>query len=389
MAQQYKFVFTAEQAASEGVTDHKKLPKLIRKARNLVKAPSKVGAVGRASSGRFYLGVNVEFKGLLPHFSIHAEQFLIANLALNSEPKLTHLAVSDNGTVFQDPCYDCTHFLKEINNAHQIEILIKNAHGRDGSFKSLESHMPDEFGSESILSAEPSLLLMERDNCLALIDEDSAAGGISSNADLCSFLKLEALKAANKSYAPYRKCPSGVALFCEGEVYAGWYIETVDRTISLGPVQAALVDFIARGEGKGFDKITGAVLVEKKDAKVGQEDTARKLLEKIAAPNCDFKVFHCQEERKDWITGAVLVEKKDAKEGQEGKLLEKIAAPNCDFKVSHCDEELKDWITGAVLVEKKDAMVGQEGKLLEEIAAPNCDFKVSHCDEELKDWIKL
>jgi len=160
--------------------------------------------------------------------------------------------------------------------------------------------MPDQFGSESILPAEPSLLLVERDNCL-FFDEDSAAGGISSNPDPCSRLKWEALKAANKSYAPHSECPSGVALICEGKVYAGWYIETVAWTISLGPVQAALVDFMARGEGKGFDKITGAVLVEKKDAKVGQEDTARKLLEKIAAPNCDFKVFHCQEELKDWI----------------------------------------------------------------------------------------
>lgn len=285
MSQQYKFVFTTEQAASEAVTDHKKLPKLIEKARNLAKAPIKVGAIGRASSGRVYLGANVEFEGLSPSLSIHAEQFLIANLALNLEPKLTHLAVSNNGTVFHDPCYRCTHFIQEMTDAPQIEILIKNRNDEDGSFKSLESHMPDKFGPESILPAEPSLLLVECNNRLAHF-----------NSNLYPLVKLVALQAAKKSYAPHSKCPSGVALVCEGKVYRGWYIETVAYNISLGPVQAALVDFMARGEGKGFDKITRAVLVEKKDAKVRQEDTARTLLEKIAAPNCDFRVFHCYEQ---------------------------------------------------------------------------------------------
>ncbi|CAL9227338.1 unnamed protein product [Arabidopsis halleri] len=299
MAQQNKFVFTTEQAASEGITDHKKLPKLIEKARNLAKAPIKVGAVGRASSGRVYLGANVEFEGLSPSLSIHAEQFLIANLALNLEPKLTHLAVSHNGTVFNDPCYRCTHFLQEMTNAPQIEILLKNENDEDGSFKSLESHNADKFGPESILPAEPSLLLVECDNRLALFNENSATGGIFSNPDLYPLLKWVALKAAKKSYAPHSKCPSGVALVCEGKVYRGWYIETVAYNISLGPVQAALVDFMARGEGKGFDKITRAVMVEKKDAKVRQEDTARTLLENIAAPNCDFKVFHCYEQLED------------------------------------------------------------------------------------------
>lgn len=294
MAQQNKFVFTTDEAASEGVTDHKNLTKLIETARNnLAEAPIKVGAVGRASSGQVYLGANVEFKGL----SIHAEQFLITNLALNSEPELTHLAISDNGTVFHGPCDRCSQFLQEISNASQIEVLIKNENEEDGTFKSLESHMPDKFGSDSILPAEASLLRVQRDNRLALFHTDSA-GRICSNWNHCSHLKCMALKmalkAANKSYAPHSKCPSGVALICEGKVFKGWYMETVANNVYLGPVQVALVDFMARGEGKGFDKITGAVLVEKKDATmVPQEEPSRLLLQKIAAPNLDFNVFHC------------------------------------------------------------------------------------------------
>lgn len=73
-------------------------------------------------------------------------------------------------------------------------------------------------------------------------------------------------------------------------------MESVAYNPSLGPVQAALVDYMVRcggGDG-GFKEIVGAVLVEKKDAEVRQEQTARMILETIA-PNCDFKVFHCYE----------------------------------------------------------------------------------------------
>ncbi|XP_018460487.1 cytidine deaminase 1-like [Raphanus sativus] len=71
------------------------------------------------------------------------------------------------------------------------------------------------------------------------------------------------------------RCPSGVALVdCEGRVYRGWYIESTAYNSSLGPVQAMLVDFVANGGGGGFERIVGAVLVEKKDAVVLQEHTA-------------------------------------------------------------------------------------------------------------------
>jgi len=50
---------------------------------------------------------------------------------------------------------------------------------------------------------------------------------------------------------------------------------------------------VARSRGKGFNKIVEAVLVEKNNARVSQERTAKMILDTIAAPNCDFKVFHC------------------------------------------------------------------------------------------------
>jgi cytidine deaminase len=81
-------------------------------------------------------------------------------------------------------------------------------------------------------------------------------------------------------------------------VYKGWYIESVAYNPSLGPVEAALVDFVARGGGKEFNEITEVVLVEMKDVKVSQEATARTFLDKIA-PKCDFKVLHCYKTNKN------------------------------------------------------------------------------------------
>ncbi|KAF1002189.1 hypothetical protein AG4045_013097 [Apium graveolens] len=74
-----------------------------------------------------------------------------------------------------------------------------------------------------------------------------------------------------------------------GKFHKGCYMESASYNPSLGPVQAALVAFVASGGG-GYDEIVAAVLVEKEEAVVRQGDTARLLL-KMVSPNCDFRVF--------------------------------------------------------------------------------------------------
>lgn len=99
----------------------------------------------------------------------------------------------------------------------------------------------------------------------------------------------------------------------QGKVYSGWYMESVAYNPSLGPVQnhmesaalyqfaqlgpvqAALVDFVTNGGGHEFDKIVQAVLVEKRVAKFSQVARARKIIKKIAHDSCVFKVLYCQE----------------------------------------------------------------------------------------------
>ncbi|XP_006408874.2 cytidine deaminase 1, partial [Eutrema salsugineum] len=279
----------AESAAKQlGVSVLQLLPSLVKPAKSFARPPiSKfhVGAVGLGSSGRIFLGVNVEFPGLPLHHSIHAEQFLVTNLNLNGERQLRYFAVS------AAPCGHCRQFLQEIRDAPEIRLQITDPNATVDSdadpdgFLCLGSILPHRFGPEDLLEKNFPLILDHHDNKLTIPDLDSISNG---NTDSSDELKRTALAAANRSYAPYSLCPSGVSLVdCDGKVYRGWYMESAAFNPSLGPVQAAMVDYVANGGGGGYERIIGAVLVEKEDAVVRQENTARLLLQTIS-PKCDF-----------------------------------------------------------------------------------------------------
>lgn len=68
-------------------------------------------AVGLAASGAAYIGVNLEFAGAPLSQSVHAEQFLAANLLLHGERRLRTLAVS------AAPCGHCRQFYSELADA--------------------------------------------------------------------------------------------------------------------------------------------------------------------------------------------------------------------------------------------------------------------------------
>nr|GMD41230.1 cytidine deaminase 1-like [Ipomoea batatas] len=170
---------------------------------------------------------------------------------------------------------------------------------------------PEQFGPYDLLDDQTPLLLEPHHNGLfltPLISDDNRenrqnlSNGFSDH-NLCNgvinnsvynsaLLNAAAMEAANESHAPYTNCPSGVALMdCEGKVYKGSYAESAAYNPTLGPFQAALIAFVAGGGG-GYDRIVAAALVEKEEAKVKQEDTARLLL-KAVSPKCELKVFHC------------------------------------------------------------------------------------------------
>ncbi|XP_021911620.1 cytidine deaminase 1 [Carica papaya] len=292
-----KFVIEPTEAESManqlGLTVLELLPSLVKPAQSLARPPiSKyhVGAVGLGSSGRIFLGVNLEFPGLPLHHSVHAEQFLVTNLYLNAESNLRYVAVSSA------PCGHCRQFFQEIRGASDINVLVTSDEPNEdrSKFRPLSYFLPHRFGPDDLLDKDEPLLLEPHRNGLSLLGaKENCCSELCNGDTFAEELKRAALDAANRSHAPYSRCPSGVALIdCEGKVYKGSYLESAAYNPSFGPVQAAIVDYVANGFGGGYERIVGAVLVEKEDSVVRQEHTARLILQLIS-PKCTFKVFHC------------------------------------------------------------------------------------------------
>ncbi|XP_010242190.1 PREDICTED: cytidine deaminase 1 [Nelumbo nucifera] len=288
-------------AKESGLSVLQLLASLAESAKSLARPPiSKypVGVAGLGSNGRIFLGVNLEFPGLPLHHSVHAEQFMITNAAINGETQLRYIAGSSA------PCGHCRQFMQELRNASDINILITSTtqHGRDAEavFRPISDFLPHRFGPEDLLNKDVPLLLEPRHNGLAFNNDDHSS--IKTTGDVMAEdyeekkdkLKLAALEAANESHAPYSGCPSGAALMdTEGRIYKGWYTESAAYNPSFGPVQAALVAYVAAGGGGGYEEIVAGALVEKEGAVVGQEGTARLLL-RLVSPRCELKVFHCK-----------------------------------------------------------------------------------------------
>ncbi|XP_021751169.1 cytidine deaminase 1-like [Chenopodium quinoa] len=295
------------------------LPLIAKSAKKLARPPISgfpVAAVGLATDGRIFIGVNVEFPGLPLHHSIHAEQCLITNLSLHPQTHLKNVVVSAY------PCGHCRQFLQEIRGAPDIQIFVLDKNDDQESeseqingypdeesdwFRPLSCFLPNRFGPHDLLDKTVPLILETINNNLVLDD-----GKIVEMGNLCNVvsrfevgeLVSAAFEAANRSHAPYSGSPSGVALVdVNGKFYKGCYMESAAFNPSIGPVQAAMIAFITAvdgGFGTGgcdvgadYERIVGAVLVEVEGAVVRQEETARLFLNAVI-PKCEFRVLRCQ-----------------------------------------------------------------------------------------------
>ena len=194
----------------------------------------RVGAVARGSSGALYLGANLELPGTALAFTVHAEQSATANAWLHGEEGLAAIAVG------AAPCGHCRQFLNELATAASLEVLVA---GREPRL--LSELLPEPFGPADL--GVPAGLLSPRANGLTLESSDP--------------LVLEALAAAEASYAPYSRAFAGVAVeTANGAVYTGRYAESAAFNPSLTPLACALA-LRALGGG-GEDAVTRAVLVE-------------------------------------------------------------------------------------------------------------------------------
>lgn len=304
MIQIPKYIISASEAESmaksRGLTVPQLLPSLVKSAQDIARVPISnfhVGAVGLGSDGRIFCGGNIEFPGLPLNHSIHAEQFLITNLAAHGGgPKLLYMAVS------AAPCGHCRQFLQELRGISDTQIVITDQPLENPDYKPISSILPDAFGPFDLLDQDMPLILEKHENKLLLVDNALS----SKNENVSNLpngytelvekndekLQREALDAARASHAPYSGCPSGVALMdCDGKVYKGSYMESAAYNPSMMPVQAALVAYMVAGGG-GYERIVAAVLVEKEGMMVRQDDTARLMLKHVS-PKCELRVVYC------------------------------------------------------------------------------------------------
>ncbi|THU59570.1 hypothetical protein C4D60_Mb07t03490 [Musa balbisiana] len=296
-----KFVIAAQEAEAMAKTAgvaalEELLPLLVPTALRLARPPISnypVGAVGLGMSGRIFLGVNLEFPGLPLNHSVHAEQFLVANAAAHGEAGISCIAVSSF------PCGHCRQFLQEIRGAGEIQIVVTS--DEDAAFRPLSSLLPHRFGPFDLLHKGIPLLLEPHDNDLGSVESAVIAGGGDEvyegieREGIQQRLRAAAGAAAKASHAPYSGCAAGFAVADgEGRVYAGSYMESAAYNPSLGPVQAAMVRYVAAcggvgGEHRGWE-IFAAALVEKEAAAVSHEGTARIFLEAVA-PGANLNVY--------------------------------------------------------------------------------------------------
>lgn len=257
----------AELAKNENFTIDQLMLALLPFAQSYAHAPISnfyVGVVVRGASGSLYTGANIEIPGQCLGFAVHAEQSALSNAYMHGEQSVPALAVGGA------PCGHCRQFIEEISPDGEILILTPQNPARK-----LSVILPEPFSPAALGMKHGALPITETK--LALTQDSSDP------------VTLAALDAAKKSYAPYSKSESGVALrSASGRIYRGSYIENVAFNPSLSPLQVSLAALIAAGES--YSAIQAVTLVEVQGTKISQRPVTETVLAAIA-PDIKLRVF--------------------------------------------------------------------------------------------------
>eukprot|EP00873_Tetraselmis_striata_P016245 jgi/Tetstr1/436509/TSEL_025335.t1 len=277
-------------AAAEGLTDDELLLALVGPAASLARPPVSafhVGAVGRGGSGNIYIGVNLEFRRLPLANSVHAEQFLLVNMLAHGETTLSTVAIS------AAPCGHCRQFYSELGCAEQLRFVFGDC--PPGEAYTLEELLPRRFRPADLLGdPDVPLLLQPQDNHVQLTPSSATeADLLGAESPTLGNAVAAALGAARDSYAPYSRCPAGLAVVtAAGAVYAGPYLESAAYNPSLPPLQAALATAVTQGMAS-YERVVEVVLAERDGVEVQHEAATRLALQYIA-PNARLHVLHLQ-----------------------------------------------------------------------------------------------
>ena len=251
-----------------------------------------VAAAGATPSGDIYIGVNLEFPGVPLNQSVHAGQFLVANLRHHGESVLQYIAVN------AAPCGHCRQFFTELACADDMHFLLPHVgpHGDESVVHqqiSLEDLLPQRFGPKSLLGhAHPPLMLQPQGWRLRLTESSTKAAETHAGGARFGIAVRELLSCAQESYAPYTRCPSAVALISKsGHVFCGSYLESAAYNPGLQPMQAALVSLVMAGV-QSYTDIEEVVLLEREGVPVQQRPACEVLLHAIA-PGAKWNRLHC------------------------------------------------------------------------------------------------
>lgn len=260
----------AKLAQNESMTVDQLMVALIPLAQSYSLAPISnfhVGVVVRGASGCLYTGANIEIPGQCLGFAVHAEQSALSNAYMHQEDSVPTLAVGGA------PCGHCRQFMEEMSPDGEMLILIPNA----ASVK-LSVLLPSAFSPAALGMKHGAFPIQESGLVLANTPSDPLA--------------VAALDAARKSYAPYSKSQSGVAIrTAKDRIYRGSYIENVAFNPSLSPLQIALAQMIAGGDA--YSAISAVTLVEVPGSQISQRPVSEIVLGAIA-PKVKLQVLSAQ-----------------------------------------------------------------------------------------------
>jgi cytidine deaminase len=226
-----------------------------------------VGTIARGVSGNLFLGANLEFPGHSLGFSVHGEQSALSNAYMHGEAGIAAIAVT------AAPCGHCRQFMNELSPNADMQVLIE---GQPPA--KLSSLLPAAFGPKDLGVADLAFPVMEVNLTLPTSVDD---------------LTTAALDAARKSYAPYTRAYSGVAIAARtGQIFKGSYIENAAYNPSLPPLQTALSALVVAGAK--FSDISNVVLVETDAAPISHKSVTEAVLSAIA-PSVKFRsIYHAK-----------------------------------------------------------------------------------------------
>ena len=258
---------------TQGISSQDLMLKLLPLAKLHAKVPISrfpVGAVAKAcvSDGcnefALFLGANIEFTGLDLTHTIHAEQSAVMNAWLQGATKIDNVAVS------AVPCGHCRQFIFELEGSRTLDVIAQRTNADGFTTTQLPDLLPQAFGPHD-LGIKTGLI--------------SSAGHLP-NLSLKTFsddpMVLEALAAAERSYAPYTHNLAGCTIqVSDQNFYAGCYVENAAFNPSLSPLHTAIIRLNMDGLAPD-DNITRAILVEK-PTNISQRGLSELLLGSLAA----------------------------------------------------------------------------------------------------------